>query len=161
MNFDETKGLLSGAWSGTNCLYLRWMNPQEYQSPSELTIAPTVSDKFLALTYTWSHDEHPQEGLILVGYEANKATAHATWIDSWHCNEKPMALSGTFSPQGILDLRGSYPVENHPDWGWRIVFTPSNNTPSNNTLQMAMYNITPEGEEDLAVQTDYHKQVKP
>jgi hypothetical protein len=153
VNFDKIKSALLGTWSGSNCLYLRWMTPQEYPSASTLHITPTVGGKFLALSYTWSHEDQPQEGLILVGYEASKDIVHASWIDSWHANEKPMALTGTITLQGNLDMRGSYSVENHPDWGWRIVLTPADTA-----LQMRMYNVTPEGEEDLAVQADYHKQ---
>jgi hypothetical protein len=105
------------------------------------------------LTYTWSHEEVAQEGLILLGYDDKQEIATAAWVDSWHMSSKIMSCQGTIDAQGAIDLRGSYEAPPGPDWGWRIVITPK----AGKELQMVMYNITPEGAEDLAVKADYKR----
>ena len=64
-----------------------------------------------------------------------------------------MFCHGTINAQGIIDLLGSYEAPPGPDWGWRIIIT----NPSNNRLQIIMYNCSPEGVEELAVQADYKR----
>lgn len=152
MCLDNIKSNLIGVWAGDNMLRLSWMNPPEYYSLSELTIAQAVREKFLTFDYKWSHETVSHEGLLLVGCDVEKETVNATWVDSWHSDVKPLALSGTIDEQGAIDLRGTYEVPNHPDWGWRIVVSVLEEA-----LQIAMYNISPEGAEDLAVQADYRR----
>lgn len=150
MDFDEIKSDSLGNWAGDNILRLSWMEPQEYHSHSELSVAQAVGGKYLAFDYTWSHENVPQEGLLLIGYEAKNKVVNAAWVDSWHAGEKPLVLSGIVDEQGTIDLRGTYEVPHHPDWSWRIVIS----APAG-ALQMVMYNVSPEGEEDLAVRADY------
>ncbi len=155
MSLDKIKDNLIGVWTGDNMLRLSWMNPPEYCSPSELTIAQVVREKFLTFDYKWSHETVSHEGLLLVNCDVEKEIVNAMWVDSWHSGVKPLALSGTIDEQGAIDLRGTYEVPNHPDWGWRIVIS----VPEEG-LQIAMYNISPEGEEDLAVRANYRRVVE-
>jgi hypothetical protein len=152
MDFDEIKNGSVGNWAGDNMLRLSWMQPQEYHSLSELSVTQAVGGKYLAFAYTWSHEDVPHEGLLLVGYDAKNKVVNAAWVDSWHASEKPLALSGTVDGQGKIDLRGTYEVPNHPEWGWRIVIGASGEA-----LEIVMYNVSPEGTEDLAVRADYKK----
>ena len=152
MTLDEIKNDVIGVWAGENLLRLSWETPSDFRSRSELTAATEIRDKFLTVNYQWSHENTPHEGLILLGYDADTATVNAAWIDSWHSNTKPLMLSGTINDDKTIDVRGSYEVPNHPDWGWRIVIAPAEND-----LRMTMYNISPEGVEDLAVQADYKR----
>ena len=152
MRFDEIKSDLTGTWVGDNILRLSWMNPQEYHSPSELSVAQMVRGKYLALAYTWSHEDVPQEGLLLIGYDEKNEVANAAWVDSWHASAKPLVLAGAVAGRGKIDLRGTYEVPNHPDWGWRIVVGMDEEA-----VQITMFNVSPEGEEDLAVRADYKK----
>ena len=92
--------------------------------------------------------------MLLIGYDAENESVNASWVDSWHSSAKPLALSGTVDGKGAINLYGTYEVPNHPDWGWRIII----NAPED-TLQIMMFNVTPEGEEDLAVQANYRKTV--
>ena len=152
MSLDKLNNLI-GIWTGDNILRLSWMNPPEFHSPSELKIERTVRDKFLTFNYNWNHENTPHEGLLLVGYDAKKQVANASWVDSWHSSVEPLALSGTIDENGTIDLRGTYQVPNHPDWGWRIVI----DTPEKDALQIVMYNVPPEAAEDLAVRANYKK----
>jgi len=152
MNLSDVQNNLIGVWSGENLLRLSWLTPSEFQSRGALTAAAAVRDKFLTVNYQWSHENTPHEGLLLIGGDAETAAINAAWVDSWHSNTKPLTLSGTISEEKAIDLRGTYEVPNHPDWGWRIRLAPAADD-----LQMTMYNITPEGAEDLAVRADYKK----
>jgi len=152
MNLSDVQNNLISVWSGENLLRLSWQTPSEFQSRSALTATTAVRDKFLTVSYQWSHENTPHEGLLLIGCDAETATINAAWVDSWHQNTKPLMLSGTISEAKVIDLRGNYEVPNHPDWGWRIRLAPAADD-----LQMTMYNITPEGVEDLAVQADYQR----
>lgn len=154
MSLDKFKNISTGLWAGDNVLCLSWMNPPEFHSPSQLTVAQTVRDKFLTFNYSWSHENMMHEGLLLIGYDAKQEVVNASWVDSWHSSAKPLALSGTINEQNAIDLYGTYEVPNHPDWGWRIVI----NTPED-ALQIKMFNVSPEGEQELAVQANYRKTI--
>ena len=53
----------------------------------------------------------------------------------------------------MIDLRGSYRVPSSPDWGWRTVIEPG----ESDTLRLIMYNVTPDGREELAVEATFAK----
>jgi len=153
MKLIEIQDHLIGDWTGSNLLRLSWLTPSDYHSSSRLSIQPVAKEKFLKFTYSWSHEDVSQEGVILLGYDAQQEMATAAWVDSWHMSSKVMACEGTIDPQGAINIRGSYEAPPGPDWGWRIVITPK----SGKELQIVMYNISPEGVEELAVQADYNR----
>ena len=76
----------------------------------------------------------------------------AFWIDSWHMSDKFMSCDGKYAGDSIL-MKGFYEVPNHPDWGWRtdIIFS------DEDSFKIEMYNVSPEGEEDLAVEAVYNR----
>jgi hypothetical protein len=154
MKLAEIQNDLVGEWTGSNLLRLSWLTPSDYHSSSHMSVKPVAKSKFLSFTYTWSHEDVSQEGVILLGYDAQQEVVTAAWVDSWHMSSKIMACTGSIDPQGAIDIRGSYEAPPGPDWGWRIVITPK----SGKELQMVMYNISPEGVKDLAVQADYKKE---
>jgi len=153
MNLSEIQDHLIGSWTGTNLLRLSWLAASEFSSPSLLFIEPVAQGKCLGVKYTWSHKDEPHEGFILIGYDKKHELATAAWVDSWHMNNKIMACQGGIDDKGVIDLLGSYEAPPDPDWGWRIRLSSSNGS----TLQMVMYNVTPDGEEDLAVQAEYSR----
>lgn len=150
MNFEEITNDFIGTWTGESTLYLSWLPSPEFHSLSELTARTAVRDKFLTFNYTWEHEDTAHESFLLLGYDSKQEIFNGAWVDSWHMNVKPLILSGKVNEQGEIDLRGNYEVPGHPDWGWRIVI----GTKESNLL-IKMYNISPEGEEDLAVQSNY------
>jgi hypothetical protein len=150
MTFSEIQKNLIGDWSGSNLLRTPWLTPPETVSSSKLRVSAVVKGMFLELTYTWSHESTPHEGLILVGYDESQGAATAAWVDSWHQNSKVMPLEGSTVEQGI-DVRGTYQAPTGPDWGWRILIKSA----SSNDLSIVMYNCPPEGDEELAVHADY------
>lgn len=65
---------------------------------------------------------------------------------------KPMC-DGTRDDGGVVSLRGSYPAPPGPDWGWRIELENHERA----SLVMRMINISPEGQEALAVLAQYER----
>lgn len=154
MGIPENLKKLTGKWAGTNRLYTTWIeeNPVR-ESKSVAAVNLAGNGKFLKIEYDWLYENEIQEGLLLIGTEKDSDRAKAFWIDSWHMSDKFMSCEGRFSGDSIL-LKGFYEVPNHPDWGWRtdILFEDENN------FRIVMYNVSPEGAEDLAVEASYARQ---
>jgi hypothetical protein len=68
-------------------------------------------------------------------------------------SDKVMTCEGPASDAGSLDVRGSYAAPPGPDWGWRTVIE----TGEEDSLQMLMYNVTPDGQEVPAVDAVYRR----
>ncbi|MBI3160506.1 MAG: DUF1579 family protein [Chloroflexi bacterium] len=140
---------LHGEWAGTNQL---WLNPQEAvrTSDTRLRIGPVAMGKFVGLEYTWDEDG-PQSGWLLLGLGAEGAGVKAVWVDSWHNADKMMLCEGTVSAEGVVSVAGSYSFGDAPAWGWRIELEAA----QDDGFEVRMYNITPEGQEMLAVKAAY------
>lgn len=143
---------LKGEWRGTNRLWLGWLPDESArESESTATVSFEVKDNFLSIRYDWVFEGDIQKGLMIVGSEKNSPEVNVVWIDSWHQSEKFMHSNGKMENDGILNIKGFYTVPGHPDWGWRTVIE----TENENSFKFVMYNVSPEGEEDLAVESVY------
>ncbi len=141
---------LSGEWAGIGRL---WLSPDEEPGEYETfaTVAPAAGGHFARIDYDWDHEGQEQEGSLLIGWDERTGEASAVWVDSWHLGDRMMICRGGVRPSGAIDLRGSYPAPPGPDWGWRIELDPD----PDGTLSLLMYNVTPEGQEQLAVAAEY------
>ncbi len=154
MNFYEILNKSVGKWKGINRLYTTWIkeNPVR-ETDSTAIIELTARGRFLKIEYDWTFEDTPQEGLILIGNETESASIKAFWIDSWHLSDKFMVSEGRLGEDDIIDLKGFYAVPNHPDWGWRTIIEPEND----GSFKIVMFNVSPEGEESLAVEMKFKK----
>lgn len=151
MNVLDPLIACAGTWRGKSTLQDPSNNIAQ-DSSSDLTVTPVLGGRFVRLDYTWSYNDAPQEGSILVGYEKKPETLTAHWIDSFHNGTKVMACTGPKPDGPTLSVRGSYAAPPGPDWGWRIAITPEDG----GTLRIVMHNLWPEGgQEDLAVEAHY------
>lgn len=149
MPTGDLKSTLSGEWQGSTRLYLEPPPAPGIASETKLSVTPVAGASFLQFSYDWTHEGESQSGLLLFAYEEENV-ASAAWVDSFHMSSKIMSFTGT-AADGSATLLGSYEAPPGPDWGWRIVIRPV----SSKELQIVMHNISPEGQEDLAVQSDY------
>ena len=150
MSALENLRTLSGHWSGANLLQdPNVMAPET--SKAAATVTPVLGGRFVRVDYTWAYHGEPQEGSLQVGYDATDAAFVASWIDTWHLGGRIMACRGGAMAGGGVSLLGSYAAPPGPDWGWRITIEPA----GANAFRLLMYNITPEGTEELAVEAEY------
>ena len=142
---------LVGKWQGKNSL---WLSPDEPVRESAATaVCQTVAQgKFFQLNYTWADEGKPQAGMLLLGQIQEQL--EATWVDSWHMQDKMMTCTGTAAANAPLSVLGYYAAPPGPDWGWRLTVQPENN----DQFRFLMYNITPEGEEMLAVEAIFSRE---
>lgn len=150
MSVNDDLAGCEGTWTGTNNLYLSWLPDPLRQSPSDLTVSLKANKQFVAFDYTWAYEGEPQEGMMILGCDKKSDAVQTVWTDSWHSAHTLMVSNGKVSDDGSISVMGHYSVEGHPDWGWRTVIVPGKET-----LRIVMYNVSPEGKEELAVETDF------
>ncbi len=140
---------LVGSWAGPNVL---WVDPRlpERRSDSVMVVGTKGNGRFVTFTYTWADDDSPHDGLIVFGFDDDRQVVTAHWFDSWHTGNKVMQFEGAAEAGGAVLVRGTYPAPTGPDWGWAIRIEPGNDA-----FQMIMHNVSPEGEEALAVDARY------
>jgi hypothetical protein len=145
----DVKSALTGDWQGTKQLYMEPPPTPAITSASQASVTSIAGGSFLQLSYTWTFEGEEQSGVLLFGSdEENNATV--AWVDSFHMSSKIMFSTGQADGASI-DVRGSYQAPPGPDWGWRTQIR----SISAGEFQLVMHNISPAGEEDLAVQIDY------
>jgi hypothetical protein len=141
---------LVGDWFGTKRV---WLSPQDpvRESETKATIALAARSAFLTITYTWSDLGEPQDGMLIVRLAQEPSSLDMVWIDSWHTGGKFMEFRGEEHGDGQVSAIGSYSAPEGPNWGWRITLT----TGAGGGCEVRMYNITPDGIEELAVEMIY------
>jgi hypothetical protein len=144
---------LVGRWRGTSRLLTPWATPPEHRSDSTAEVTMVAGGRFATIAYTWAYEGKPCEGFLLVGRETGRDVAHASWVDSWHQSDRPLTCEGTVDEAGVVAVRGTYAAPTGPDWGWRIVL----DAPDDASFRLVMYNVTPDGEESLAVENHYSR----
>jgi len=156
MSVPEGLADLVGEWRGTSKL---WLSPDEPVRESDTTASVTLAaqGKFITIAYTWSYEGDPQDGLIVLSREAKGNAVKAAWIDSWHMGDSMMMCEGGAVEDGAISVRGSYAAPPGPDWGWRIVVE-AGDAGEEDAFEVIMYNITPDGDEHLAVRGTYGRE---
>jgi hypothetical protein len=149
---DALETLLSrvGTWHGRSRLHDPTTGRPE-DSASTATVSPAAGGNFVRLDYTWAHQGTPQDGSVLFGRGDEEGSATAHWVDSWHMGKAALECRGSARDEGGISVQGSYPAPPGPDWGWRIVVSPREGA----GFRLEMWNITPEGEEAIAVEAEY------
>jgi hypothetical protein len=150
MKIDQKLSNLIGTWKGTNRLHTPWMPTKIHESESTALVRSKMNGQFLSIEYTWSYEGETQEGMFVIGCDPNSGEAEAVWTDSWHSKNVLMVCNGTVDDSGLISVKGRYTVPENPDWGWRTDILPAQGT-----FRYVMYNVTPEGVEDLAVETEF------
>lgn len=125
----------TGSWSGRKQL---WLHPEAAAEVSDASLEISAYE----IAYRWSHRNKPQTGVIRL--RSQDGSIEFAWRDTFHTIDE-MVLRG-FASDDLLVANGSYPDgRGGPDWGWRIEISRSG------PPQIRMFNITPSGEEALAV----------
>lgn len=152
MSVNATLSKLAGQWKGDNRLHLPWTDDPVHDSESNARVELRVNGQFLAIEYDWVFEGNRQEGVMIVGCDTESDAVQAVWTDSWHMSHKFMVCDGRVKADGAIDVKGYYAVPDHPDWGWRTEILPGNDA-----FRIVMFNVTPEGDETIAVEADYER----
>lgn len=132
---------LAGTWIGVKGM--RFMPTDPFtESPSTAHVTITAHN-LMTITYSWSNEDGPQDGMLLIGDGSAPQQADAIWVDSFHQTPRWMVLQGAIDDSGGIWLEGVYAAPPGPDWGWRIQL-------SGPALQLTMLNI-PAGESPYEV----------
>lgn len=148
MKLASLSNRVLGNWTGTKELYLTGPPDPDGVSDSALVVAPVAKGKFISFAYTWEFKGTSHEGFLLVGGKDGVATT--AWVDSFHQSGSVMAFEGSIDEEGRANVLGSYEAPPGPDWGWRIEIAADGEQ-----LLIIMHNISPNGEEMLAVKATY------
>jgi len=144
---------LVGDWKGINRLHLgEWGPTPLHESDGTATVRERIGGQFLEIAYTWEYDGKPQEGVMILGGDNKTDAVNAFWTDSWHMAHNVMLCKGTESAEGVVSVQGTYKVEGYPDWGWR-----SEISTTDAGFAYKMFNITPDGDEAIAVEMDMNR----
>lgn len=143
-----------GHWVGTSTLHCPW--PPEADpirtGDSTLSCSFDPTGAFAKISLVW-HENGPQYSEFLICGSSSKDDVSCGWTDSWHLSSEVMRLQGTGMDGDMVDMHGTYRVEGHPEWGWRIAFSRAGAV----GLKLEMFNISPEGEEEWAVRAEYNR----
>ncbi len=140
----------TGRWQGSSRLHDPHTGKPE-DTASTAVVSALLGGRFIRLDYTWSYQGAGQEGSLLIGHQSDRGKATVHWIDSWHMSDAVLACEGTLDADGSISVQGSYAAPPGPDWGWRIGIR----TGDGPALRVVMHNITPDGQEALAVEAAY------
>lgn len=155
MSIPQALAELTGEWAGVKQLWLTPTDPGQ-QSAATAAVSTAAQGQFLAIRYTWAVDGQPQDGLLLLGSETPDALPKAVWIDSWHMANQFMICAGESASEQSAAFRGAYAAPPGPDWGWRITVEADDAA----RFRLVMHNITPEGQEALAVLASFARQTE-
>jgi len=141
---------LTGVWTARSRLFL---TPDSvFESESNMDFTYRSAGQCVDIGYTWHHDGKRHEGVILLIGDRDNKLVRAAWTDSWHVSRSLMNCEGTREPDGAVKVKGYYQVPDNPDWGWIIEIRPGHDL-----IELRMFNVSPEGEEEIAVEAIYSR----
>ena len=125
----------AGSWAGTNGFRLMPADSL-YVAAATAHVSIAAGGNLTMVAYTGSHpDDGAQDGLLVVGPNAEPPDAVAFWADSWHQHPDPTVLHGRLR-DGVLVVSYAY----GGDWRWEITVDAQNPE----VLAIRMDNIVPQ-----------------
>lgn len=148
--FEELNGLFYGKQK-------IWMEPGEavFESPIAAEVENKKNKQAITISYTWRYNNETVKGSFLIEPK-NERNYSCIWEDTWHNKNTAMLLEGQLQGSKIFSFVGSYGTKDNTLWGWKIKIVPGNT----GIFTIYMYNISPDGQEMLAVDIFLYK-VKP
>ncbi len=150
---QELQARLIGSWQGRARL---WFEPGDptYDEKVEGDVAAIAAGRWARHDYSTVIDGRLEHGSALIGFVAPKRIWQIAWVDSFHTSSGGVMLSEgqTTEIDVAVHALGSYEAGDGPRWGWRTEYEPTDDG-----LVVRHFNVSPAGEEGLAVQFDYER----
>lgn len=145
---------LVGEWKGTT---KTWFDPSklEDESPINGTMRLVLDGRFIMHEYQSSFGDESLSGISIFGYDLNTQKFQCAWMDTFHNGTAIMFSKGNKGDE-IINVLGSYAYitpETEQHWGWRTTLE----IISDSEIVITAYNISPEGQETKATETNYNK----
>jgi hypothetical protein len=143
---------MAGQWQGR---YRLWFEPGEpaEDSVQSGSISVLLGGRVLLHEYSGHCNGETMEGVALIAHHLDERRYETAWAESFGTGTSIMFSTGT-SGDPRLSMLGSYADgQGGARWGWRTKVE----QPDDDTLELRMYNITPGGEEALAVEVNYRR----
>lgn len=143
-----------GDWEGTA---RTWFEPGKLgdTSPVRGSVRSVLGGRFVVHEYEGTLCGDALRGLAIIGHALPEGRWECAWVDSFHNGTRIMLSLGeagaAAEPPSVL---GSYPAPEGPPWGWRTELDVSG---APGRLVVRHFNITPDGDEALAVELDYRR----
>lgn len=146
----------AGAWEGPT---RTWFDPSgaPEESRTHANIESLLGGRFVRIDYHSMAMGKPHAGQFIVGFDRTEGLYTSAWVDSFHMSANMMVSTGAPRDDGRVSMLGSYTasmcdeqgVTQKQKWGWRTVI----HQPDADTVVLESFNISPEGQEDRAVET--------
>ena len=147
-------GQLAGEYRGQA---KTWFSPGDpaVEAPWEGRFEPILGGRFARFEYRSSLEGTPIAGMMVLGFENDRAEYQLTWVDSLHTGTATLLSTGpAVEAQRPISVNGRYFVAQTQEfWGWRTELDEA----ADGLLVIRMFNITPAGEEALGVEIELRR----
>jgi hypothetical protein len=139
-----------GDWEGP---VETWFEPNTPSHPGLIKskFTPILGGLFIQEEYAGQIGAKNHNGIRILGVDQNLTQATCYWMDTFHTGLTAMLCTGDWVDDRLV-VRGHY-FGGDEKWGWRTEFR----LQDDNHLTILQYNITPDGEESLAVKCELNK----
>ena len=144
---------LLGDWHGLTRLYAGHVEVPELTSGAWLRFELAGAPDRFRLRYVWAFEQRTREGHLLLALDPGNGHISAGWMDSGLVGAEVLGLRGWLDDSGLLRLSGHASDPSGIDWVWRVEL----DTPEPTRLELRLYTISPQGEEELAASAEYRR----
>jgi len=143
----ELLAAMAGDWSGPT---QTWFDPDGLpeECTTEASARLLLGGRWLRIDYRGEAMGKLHAGEMTLGFHRDAKQFEMAWIDSFHTGSQIMSFAGPLRDDGEISVLGSYQA-GAERWGWRTAYR----LEAPGTLVVRAWNITPDGQEQRAIET--------